>query len=359
VALFERNEPPPGFRTGTLTVEPDHLPTRMTVLSFGPHEARETVAADLEALRAIVRREGWHWIHLQGLGQADVVESVATLFEIDEMTVEDLCERRQRPKAEWLDRQAVAVLRAPYLTAQSTASLEQLGALLTKRLVLTVQETHSPLLQPVWDRVLAGYGEVRKDGPARLFYEIVDCVVDSFYPVLEHVGDRLEELESRVMESFDAGILSEVNHVRTELVNLRRVSWPQREAVQRLVRNERAILPSELEAPLRDCYDHCLQVTEMIESYRELVGAINGTYLSAVSNRTNEVMRVLTIMASIFIPLTFIAGIYGMNFEHMPELAMPYAYPAVWFVMLATAGAMLHYFRRKGWIRWGEPRDRG
>jgi magnesium transporter len=155
------------------------------------------------------------------------------------------------------------------------------------------------------------------------------------------------------MESADEGLLAEVNQVRTELVNLRRVIWPQREAIQRLVRNEKSVLPKELETGLRDCYDHCLQVSEIIDSYRELVGAINGTYLSAVSNRTNEVMRVLTIMSSVFIPLTFIAGIYGMNFERMPELAMPYAYPAVWVVMAVTTLFMLYYFKRKGWIQIG------
>jgi len=353
VPFFKQAEPPAGFRTGTLTGEPDHLPTRVTVLSYGPYEARERVAATADDLRSLIAEGEWHWIHVQGLGETKLIESIAAAFGLDEMLIEDISERRQRPKAEWLDGQTVAILRAPYLSPLNSVRLEQVSVVMARNFVLTIQETHSGLLQSVWDRVLAGYGESRKGGPPRLFYEIVDCVVDSFYPALERIGDRLEELESRVMEAFDEGILAEVNQVRTELVNLRRLSWPQREAIQRLVRNEKELLPPELEAPLRDCYDHCLQVAEMIESYRELVGAINGTYLSAVSNRTNEVMRVLTIMASVFIPLTFIAGIYGMNFERMPELSMPYAYPAVWVLMTTTALAMLLYFKRKGWIRIG------
>lgn len=357
MAFFKQSDPPPGFRTGSLTVEPDHLPTRISVLSYGPHEARETAAAGVEELRPLIGDEGDHWIHVQGLGQAEVIESLVAAFGLDDRLVEDISERRQRPKAEWLEGQTLTVMRAPYLSPIDTSGLEQVSILVADNFILTIQETHSGLLQPVWERVLAGYGETRKGGSPRLFYEIVDCVVDSFYPALERIGDRLEELESRVMESFDEGILSEVNQVRTELVNLRRLSWPQREAVQRLARNEKGILPPDLEGPLRECYDHCLQVAEMIESYRELVGAINGTYLSAVSNRTNEVMRVLTIMASVFIPLTFIAGIYGMNFERMPELSMPYAYPAVWVVMASTAGWMLLYFKRKGWIRMGEANE--
>jgi magnesium transporter len=334
-------------------VEPDHLPTRISVLSFDPHHARETVVATVDELRSVVAGEGSHWIHVQGFGQAELIESIVATFELDDMLIEDLAERRQRPKAEWLEGHALAILRSPYLTPRNTTALEQLSVLVTEKFVLTIKETHSGLLQPVWDRLLSGSGETRKGGPPQLFYEIIDGVVDGFYPALERIGDRLEELEARVMEAFDEGILSEVNQVRTELVNLRRLSWPQREAIQRLARNEKGVLPQALEGPLRECSDHCMQVTEMIESYRELVGAINGTYLSAVSNRTNEVMRVLTIMASVFIPLTFIAGIYGMNFERMPELGMPYAYPAVWFVMLTTAAGMLYYFKRKGWIRVG------
>ncbi|MEZ5367114.1 MAG: magnesium/cobalt transporter CorA [Bryobacterales bacterium] len=357
MAFFEKDPPPAGFRTGTLTVEPDHLPTRISVLSYGTHYAREDVAATVNQLRELVDGDDVYWIHIQGLGEPELIESVASVFELDPMLVEDLAERRQRPKAEWVDGPNIAILRAPYQTSLQTSGLEQVNVLLSKNFVLTIQETHSGLLQPAWDRVLAGYGEARKGGAPRLFYQIIDCIIDSFYPELERIGDRLEELESRVMESFDEGILSEVNQVRTELVNLRRLSWPQREALQRLVRNEKAILPPELEGPLRECYDHSMQVAEMIESYRELVGAINGTYLSAVSNRTNEVMRVLTIMASVFIPLTFIAGIYGMNFENMPELKMPYGYAVVWIVMLGTTIWMLLYFKRKGWIRWGEGGD--
>jgi magnesium transporter len=357
VALFAKDEPPAGFRTGTLTVEPDHLPTRISVLSFGADGSKEMAAAAAEDLRRIVQKEGSHWIHVQGLGETHTIEAAAAALGLGGPLLDDISERRQRPKAEWLDGRTFAVLRAPYFTSDDAAGLEQISILVAERFVLTIQETHSAVLQPVWDRVLAGYGETRKGGPPRLFYELVDCIVDSYYPALERIGDRLEELESRVMEAFDEGILSEVNQVRTELVNMRRLSWPQREAIQRLTRNEKAILPAELESPLRDCYDHCLQVAEMIESYRELVGAINGTYLSAVSNRTNEVMRVLTIMASVFIPLTFIAGIYGMNFERMPELGMRYGYPAVWVAMTATAGYMLFYFKRKGWIRFGGAKE--
>jgi magnesium transporter len=353
VAFFKKPEPPPGFRTGDLTVEPDHLPTRVTVLTYGDRDARETAIASADELANAIAKPGRHWVHVQGLGDSQWIQAVGKAFHLDRFVIEDISESRQRPKAEWIDERAFVILRAPYLTWRRTVALEQCSVILGDRYVLTVQETHSSLLQHPWDRVLAGHGEITELDSAYLFHAIVDAVVDSYYPPLERIGDQLEELEARVMESADEGLLAEVNQVRTELVNLRRVIWPQREAIQRLVRNEKSVLPKELETGLRDCYDHCLQVSEIIDSYRELVGAINGTYLSAVSNRTNEVMRVLTIMSSVFIPLSFIAGIYGMNFERMPELAMPYAYPAVWVVMAVTTLFMLYYFKRKGWIQIG------
>ena len=216
--------------------------------------------------------------------------------------------------------------------------------------VASFQERYSTRFQPVWERIVQGLGVIRKRRADYLCYALVDAAIDTFYPALEAIGDRLEELEAEAMEDPTEATLVRTNDVRNSLVSMRRIIWPQREAIQALVRNDERIFHKETAAYLRDAYEHCLQVSEIIESYRDLVGAVNNTYLSAVSNRTNEVMRVLTIMASLFIPLTFIAGIYGMNFEHMPELGYRYGYPLVWVVMLSSAAAMLVYFARRGWI---------
>ncbi|MEZ5403802.1 MAG: magnesium/cobalt transporter CorA [Bryobacteraceae bacterium] len=356
--VAKQPELPPGFRVGTLAVEPDHLPTRVTVLSYDSARATEQVVPVTGEAAIGTGTGGFRWIHIQGLGDLEPIRAIGLSLGLPAFVIEDLTETGQRPKSEWLDpdtieRGVLLIARAPSSGRRQESRLEQIGIAAGPGFVLTVQESHSDLLRPVWDRILLGDAKLRSMGPTRLSYEIVDRIVDRFYPALEQIGDRLEALEDRLMDAFEEGILAEVNEVRTELINLRRVSWPQREAIQRLARNEKAFFPAELEGPLRECYDHCLHVAETIDSYRELVGAINGTYLAVVGNRTNEVMRVLTIMATVFIPLTFIAGIYGMNFENMPELKMRYGYPAVWAVMLVTALGLLLYFRRKGWIRWG------
>jgi len=349
--FFQQPEPPPGHRIGSLTIEPDNLPTRITALSFNPSSVTEHAVLTLAELQTILREPGVHWVLVQGLGDVPTLGWLGEAFALEERTMEDLTESHQRPKADWLAGRLLAVLRAPSLGAHQSVELDQVGLVLGQNYVLTVQETHSGLLQETWNRILRGHSGIREMGAAGLAHAVIDQVTDSFYPVLEEIGDRLELLEDRVMEASDERILEEVNQVRSDLIRLRRLIWPQREAIHRVSRNELKILPAEFEAQLRDTYEHCLQTSEIIESYRELVGAINGTYLAAVSNRTNEVMRVLTIMASIFIPLTFIAGIYGMNFEHMPELQQPLGYPAVWLVMIAVATTMLVFFHRKGWIK--------
>ena len=351
--LFERPQPPPGHRLGALVVEPDELPTRLAVLSFDAHEAVERSLDDPRDPLLLEGAGKTRWILVQGLRDREMLRALAEAFDLDDYVAEDVTERRQRPKAEWLGDRALIVLRAPFLTSDGSLELDQVGVVLGPDYVLTVQQTHSDLLQPIWERLLRGYGDWLERGAAHLAYALADVVIDSFFPVLEEIGDRLEEIEDDLMENFHGGILGEVNQARSELLELRRAIWPQREAIQRWARNDLGVFPKDLEAPLRDCHDHCLQISEMIESYRELVGAINGTYLSAVGNRTNEVMRVLTIVSTIFIPMTFIAGIYGMNFENMPELSSPYGYPAVWGVMTTLAAAMLTYFHRRGWIHFG------
>lgn len=354
--MLQPPEPPPGYRTGSLTVEPDNLPTRIAVLSFDPGHVSEQSIADVDELARLMKREPdrTHWVHAQGLGSQELLRALAGVFSLDEPMFQDLTESSERPKVEWLADRVLAVLRAPYVTPRQKLDLDHIGLLIGSNYVLSIQENHSSLLQPDWDRIVQGYAGTRDGGAAHLASAIVDRIVDSFYPVLEDMGDRLEDLEDRVMEPGADAILGEVNQVRGELVRLRRILWPQREAVQRLSRNEAKVLPASVEASLRDSYEHSLHISEIVEAQRDLVGAINGTYLAAVSNRTNEVMRVLTIMASVFIPLTFIAGIYGMNFEYIPELKYRYGYFVAWAVMIAVAGAMLGYFHRKGWIQlWG------
>ncbi len=348
--LAKPPEPPSGSRPGTLTVIPDAPAPRITLLSYNAQGTAERRIADPEELVRLPDADEVHWIDVQGLGDPALLERVGEIFNLHALALEDLITPPQRPKAEWLAERVLVVLRVPFVDPAGEIDVEQVGLVLGPNYVVSFQERYSARFQPVWERIVQGLGVIRKRRADYLCWALVDAAIDTFYPALEAIADRLEELEAEAMEDPSEATLLRTNDVRNSLVTMRRVVWPQREAVQTLVRNDAEVFQDETVSYLRDAYEHCLQVSEIIESYRDLVGAVNNTYLSAVSNRTNEVMRVLTIMASLFIPLTFIAGIYGMNFEYMPELGFRYGYPLVWVLMLGSAAVMLRYFSRRGWI---------
>jgi magnesium transporter len=221
---------------------------------------------------------------------------------------------------------------------------------LGRRFLLTFQERLGDVLDPVRERIRQGIGPIRRAGPDYLAYAVIDAVIDGYYPILEQFGERLEALEDDVVLSPTPLLLRRIHHVKRELLDIRRAVWPQREAVSAVIRGDHELVGQEVRTYFRDVYDHCIQIMDVVETYRELAGGLMDVYLSSVSNRQNEVMKVLTVMASIFIPLTFLAGIYGMNFEHMPELHKRWAYPILLAVMAGVAGVMLLFFYRKGWL---------
>jgi len=228
--------------------------------------------------------------------------------------------------------------------------MEQVSIVMAEGYVITFQEHYGDVLDPVRNRIRSGKGLIRGKGSDYLAYAIADTIIDGYYPVLEKVGDRLEAMESEVIENPSPEVLLNLNRMKNQLINLRRSIWPQREAINSLLRDDFDLISDDVRIYLRDTYDHCVQSSEVAEMFREMATGLMNTDLSAIANRTNEVMKVLTIMASIFIPLTFMAGIYGMNFEHMPELHYRYSYPLLWAAMSVTAVGMLIYFWRKGWI---------
>jgi magnesium transporter len=349
--LFQPPEPPPGVRPETLQVVPEAAPTRIALISYDLHGTQERRIADAFDLDDLDERV--HWIHVQGLRDQALLEDLGSELELHALAVEDIITTPQRPKAEWLDDRALIILRVPYVDESGEVDVEQVSLVVSKNYVLSIEERTSSRFQPVWDRIMQGLGAIREQGADYLAYALLDAAIDTFFPVLETLGDRLEELEVEAMESPSEATLMRTNHVRNSLVLMRRVIWPQREALQLLLRNDLKFFAPETAAYLRDAYEHCLQVSEIIESYRELVGAVNNTYLASVSNRMNEVMRVLTIMSSVFIPITFLAGIYGMNFEYIPELKYRYGYFVMWGAILTITAGMIVFFSRKGWIGGG------
>jgi magnesium transporter len=348
--MFQKSHPTVGARPGTLVIPKQTPEPRIWSMWFDAESVNETEVTEVSQLEQAFAPHQITWVDVQGFGNRSLMQQIGDLFGFHPLLLEDIVNVPQRPKTEAYDDQLLLVVRMVRSSELDQVDMEQVSIVLGKGYVLSFQERHGDVLDPVRRRIRSGKGVIRKQGPDYLAYAIADTIVDGYYPVLESIGNGLEELEEAVVTSPSPELLRQLNQVRNRLVNLRRAIWPQREAINALVRGEHDAISDGVRVYLRDTYDHCVQTSEVAEMYREMVTGLMSMYLSSIANRTNDVMKVLTIMASLFIPLTFIAGIYGMNFDHMPELRVTWAYPAVWATMLATAGGMLAYFWGKGWI---------
>jgi magnesium transporter len=237
----------------------------------------------------------------------------------------------------------------PLARAGGEIELEQVGLVIGPRWVISFQEGREDCFDPVRERIRAN-ATIRRMQADYLAYALVDLVIDAYYPAVESLGDVLEALEEEVVGEPTRTTLATIHHVRRQLLVIHRLLWQQRDALGRLLRGESPRIGADVRVYLRDAYDHVIQLIDVVESYREMAVSLMEVYLSSVSNRLNEVMKVLTVMSTIFIPLTFLVGVYGMNFQYMPELHQRWAYPALWVAMLAIAAVMIWAFRRRGWI---------
>lgn len=333
------------------------LPPRTRVFRFGPGVCEELELGPPENARELVREGMVTWIDVQGLGDEDMLLALGRAFEIHPLALADVTNTPQRPKAEDYHNHIVFMTRMVRPRSSTEVDVEQVSIFAGAGYVLSFQEHYGDVLDPVRARLRDGNGPMRTAGSGYLAYAILDTIIDGYYPVIELVSERIERLEDRVLDRPTPRVLDRINHAKRDLSMLRRGIWPQLEALNRLAREGSDFLPDEVELYLRDTTDHCAQLLDVIDSHRELVSGLMNTYLSVVSNRTNEVMKVLTIMATIFIPLTFLAGVYGMNFQYMPELHRRWGYPVVMAGMALTAIAMLVFFRRRGWLGNGGDED--
>jgi len=352
-AAFKKRHPDVGARPGTLMISDDAAQPKIRMISYDANECREMEINSAEELAVALDPGDVTWVDVQGFGDETLVKQISEVFSIHPLALEDIINLPQRPKAETYGSQSLIITRMVRVTGEAGIDMEQVSLLLGENCVVTFQERYGDILDPVRERIRLPTSRLRQNNSGYLAYAIIDTIVDGYYPVIEAIGDHLEHLEAVVMENPSTQVLRDLNQTKNMLVNLRRAVWPQREAVNSLIRDENKLIDDEVRIFFRDTYDHCVQTAEVIEMYREMATGLMNTYLSSVANRTNDVMKVLTIMASIFIPLTFLAGIYGMNFEHMPELHVRWAYPAVWITMLLTAGGMVAFFWRKGWLGGG------
>jgi magnesium transporter len=323
------------------------------------------------------RDETLCWLDVCGVHNTSVIEHIGERLGISTLTLEDIANTGQRPKAEVLD--DGIFISVKMLTAQSTSpngaasgssgrsngqsyptgSMSGTGSLRTEQVsllvlpggVISFQELPGDVLDPLRQRIQSGRGRIRREGPGYLAYAILDVIVDHYFVVLEALGARAEQLEDEILEDAGSETQQDLNDLRRDLVYVRRHAWPGREMLATLERVEHPLWPEEKLRPfVRDAYEHAVQVLDMTESLRELTSGLTDLYMTTLSNRMNEVMKVLTIIGTIFIPLTFVAGIYGMNFENMPELSAPYGYPIAMSFMGVVAVLLVIYFQRKGWL---------
>ena len=351
---FKKLHPKVGARPGTLVISESTPPPKICMMHFNSEKVSEEEVSDLETLWAAHDEKTITWVDVQGFGDEATIRKIGDIFSIHPLAMEDIVNVPQRPKAESYDDQLFLTTWIVTFHENAEIDIDQISIVLGKNYVLTFQERYRDVFAPIRKRIHNSKGRMRQHGASYLAYALFDTVIDAYYPVLEDIGSYLERLENLIIHRPSSGVLRYLNKIKNRLVNLRRSIWPQREAAISLIRDQNQLISDEVRVYLRDTYDHCVQTAEVTEMYREMASDLMNTYLSAVSNRTNEVMKVLAIVATIFIPPTFLAGVFGMNFEYMPELHLWWAYPATLLVMASSAVGMLLFFRQKGWIGNGK-----
>lgn len=324
---------------------------RLGVFQYSPDSIRELAPGTVAECASLPGGPGVTWLDVDALHEVQVVEGVGNIFGVHPLALEDVLNTNQRPKFEDYGKHIFLVLRM--LQWDETAGEvrgEQVSLALGKSWLVSFQETPGDVFDPVRERLRSDKGRLRQMGPDFLAFSLLDAIVDNYFVVLERVGEQLETLEDELLANPSQNTVHAIHRLKRELIYIRRSVWPLREAVSALDRRESPLLTPQLQPYLQDLHDHTVQIIDTVETCRDMLSGMLDLYLSTVSNRMNEVMKVLTIIATIFIPLTFLAGVYGMNFKHMPELSWPWAYPVLWGVMLSVAGGMLYFFRKKKWL---------
>lgn len=291
------------------------------------------------------------WINIYGLHDVERLKEIWNFFQLHPLMQEDIVNIHQRAKIEEYPEQMFFVIRMISISEDpEELKSEQVSVVIGSNYVLTFQEDTFPIFEPVLHRLKSASPRLRKNGPDYLAYALIDTIVDHYFKVLEQFGEEIEVLENEVLENFENSIPEKIHRLRRKLIFFRKAVWPLRDSLNSLLREESKFINEENKVYFRDVHDHTIQIIDGLENYRDMVIGLLDMYMSQVSNKMNEVMKVLTIIATIFIPLTFIAGIYGMNFEYMPELKLPWAYPTLLILMLMTGVGMFYFFRRKKWL---------
>jgi magnesium transporter len=343
----------PGLPPGSLLhVGQQKLPdVKITLHSYAPAEALEKQLHSMEELAAFRLADTVKWIRVNGLHDTALIEHLCTAFGIHPLVQEDILNTEQRPKLEDYGDYLFVVLKALWVEGESESLTgEQVSLIIGSSYVISFQEGDYDLFESIRSRINSGKGRIRKEGTDYLAYALVDTIVDNYFNALEILGEKIEALEEVLVVNPGADTLQQIHVLKREMLRFRKALWPLREVIGCLSRGESSLVKESTLLYIRDVYDHTIQAIDTLETYRDIVSGMLDIYLSSISNRMNQIMKVLTIISTIFIPLTFIVGVYGMNFKSMPELDWEWGYPAVWLLMIAVFLAELKFFRNRKWL---------
>lgn len=339
---------PPGSLVYTGDIHEEFL---IELIQYTEEKLEEKQCLHTEEVLQLLDPNATAWINVVGLHNVKEIENFGKALRLHPLVIEDILNVHQRPKVEYYDSYIFVVLKViRYDAERKQLDVEQVSFIYTKNLVVTFQERKADVWEPIRERIRASKGNIRKKQADYLLYTLIDAVVDHYFEVLEQIGEKIEEIEDQILQNSDSQLAQDIHEIKRELIVLRKSIWPLREVLSSFYRDPNPLIHPDTQLYFRDVYDHSIQVIDTVETMRDLISGILDVYLSSVSNRMNEIMKVLTIIATIFIPLTFIVGIYGMNFEYMPELHWKWGYPAILMLMAIIAIGMLFYFRRKKWI---------
>jgi magnesium transporter len=342
-----------GLPPGTLVHIGERLAekSKIIAINYGEEEFSKVEVKTPDECASLKGKTNVCWINVTGIHEGETIEKIGQLFNLHPLLLEDIMNTDQRPKMESYDDYLFVVLKILFYDEKDKSAItEQISIVLGPDYALSFQERESNIFNPLLEHLKNGKGRIRKMGADYLIYSLIDMIIDNYFIILEKLGERVDDLEVQLITSPQTETLKSIQKLKREMIFLRRSVWPLREVINSMERGESPLIQSTTYVYLRDIYDHTIQAIDTIETYRDMLSGMLDIYLSSVSYRLNEVMKVLTIVATIFIPLTFIVGLYGMNFEYMPELKSPWGYPSVLLLMLIISLSMLYYFKRKKWF---------
>ncbi|MBM4294692.1 MAG: magnesium/cobalt transporter CorA [Deltaproteobacteria bacterium] len=353
IRLIKKRSKKAGLPPGTLVYTGDKAPVtpKITVMDYDEKNLYEAELPSFDGCLAYKNKPTTTWINVNGISHIPNVEKLGECFNLHPLVLEDILNIDQRPKIEDYDDYLFIVLKAiRYDGTQNEILTDQISLILGSNYVISLHENNVEIFDSIMERIRTAKGRIRKAGADYLAYALIDYIVDHYFIVLEKFGENIEFLEDEVVKQPSPQTLSFIHKAKNDMILLRKSMWPLREVVSRLERRESPLINDATSFYFKDVYDHVIVAIDTVETNRDILSGMLDIYLSSVSNKLNEIMKVLTIIATIFMPLTFLAGVYGMNFKHMPELEWAYGYYGTWGVMILVSGVMLIYFRRRKWI---------